>query len=425
MIRRRGLLAAIAATGSAAVVGCTGPLRLGRRPQVVVVGGGFGGATAAKYVRLLSDSRIDVTMVEPSADFVSCPLSNLVLGGYRQMADLITSYDALARQHRVIVRRDRARAIDADRQQVRLAGGETLRYDRLVLSPGVDMNWSSVERLQAAKESGRVLQAWKAGPETAALRRQLEAMPDGGVFAITIPESPYRYPSGPYERACQVASYFKRSKPRSKVLVLDANADVQSQPALFKKVWANDYPGLIEHRPAHKAIAVDAASGIVRFASQNDVKANVLNVLPAMRAGAIAFDAKLANANGRWCGVDLQTFESTAVTAVHVVGDAIQPAPLMTKSADMANSQGKVAAAAIVAQLLGQPLIAQPVLTNTCYSFTSDLRAIHVTSVHLYDPVARTYKVVSGASGESAGPTELEGVYANGWARNIRADTLL
>ena len=184
------------------------------------------------------------------------------------------------------------------------------------------------------------------------MRRQLEAMPDGGVYAITIPEAPYRCPPGPYERACQVAWYFKNVKPKSKVLILDANQDVVSKAGLFKKVWADKYKDIIEYRNQHKAIAVSAKEGLIKFDVQGDVKADVMNVLPAMRAGKIAQQAGLANmANNRWAGVNYQSFESTAAKDVFVIGDAIQVAPLMPKSGHMANNHGKVAAAAIVAQL--------------------------------------------------------------------------
>jgi sulfide dehydrogenase [flavocytochrome c] flavoprotein subunit len=420
-MRRRGFLHA------AALLGFTGrALAAGipARARVVVVGGGYGGATAAKYVRLLSDQRIDVLLVEPGEAFVSCPLSNLVIGGSRQLADITTSYDGLARQGVTLVK-DTVRSIDPQRRSVLLAGGSTIGYDKLVLSPGVELLFDEVEGLRAAQGSGRVLQAWKAGPETLALRRQLEAMPDGGVYAITIPEQPYRCPPGPYERACQVAWYFKAAKPRSKVLVLDANPDVVSKGALFRRVWAEQYGGMVEYRPRHKALAVDAAAGVVRFEVEEDVKADVLNVLPPMRAGAIAVQTGLANvAGGRWCGVDYLGFQSSAAKDIHVVGDAILVAPAMPKSGHMANAHAKVAAAAIVAELSGWEVNPAPVLTNTCYSFVDDQRVIHVASVHAYVAGERTYRTVEASGGVSAGPTELEGRYAMSWARNIWADSL-
>jgi sulfide dehydrogenase [flavocytochrome c] flavoprotein subunit len=268
-----------------------------------------------------------------------------------------------------------------------------------------------------------VLHAWKAGAETAALRRQLQAMPDGGVYALSIPEQPYRCPPGPYERACQVAWYFKTAKPRSKVLVLDANPDVTSKGALFKKVWAEQYGGILEYRPQHKLTGVDARSGTLKFEVHSDVKANVLNVVPPQRAGLVAVQTGLANqANGRWCGVDYRTFESTASKHVHVLGDAIQIAAGMPKSGHMANSHGKVAAAAVVAQLSGFEPNPQPLLTNTCYSFVDDKNVVHVASVHEY--AANTFRTVPGSGGLSPAPTALEGSYANSWARNIWADML-
>jgi len=395
------------------------------RAKVVVIGGGYGGATAARYVRLLSDHKIDVVLIEPQAAFVSCPISNLVLGGSKQIADITTPYTGLARNHGVTVVRDTAKAIDTARKTVTLDGGATIAYDKLVVSPGVDLMYASIEGLQQAQSAGQILQAWKAGPETVALRRQLEAMPDGGVYAITIPEAPYRCPPGPYERASVIAAYFKAAKPRSKVLILDANPDVTSKGPLFKKVWAEQYKGILEYRGQHKATAVDAKAGVIKFDVQEDVKANVINALPSMRAGAIAVQTGLNNmANNRWCGVNYQTFESTAAKDVFVLGDSIQIAPGMPKSGHMANNHGKVAAAAIVAQLSGWEVNPAPMLTNTCYSFVDSKNVIHVASVHEYVAAEKTFKTVAGSGGVSPGPTEQEGAYALSWASNIWADTL-
>jgi NADPH-dependent 2,4-dienoyl-CoA reductase/sulfur reductase-like enzyme len=392
--------------------------------RVVVIGGGYGGATAAKYVRLFSGGTIDVTMVEPNEAFISCPLSNLVIGGTKTLADVTTSYDALTSKHGVKRVRDTAVGIDATAKTVRLGSGGTLAYDKLIVSPGIDLVYDRIEGLQVASASGQILQAWRAGPETVALRAQLEAMPDGGVYAITIPEAPYRCPPGPYERACQVASYFKRAKPRSKVLIFDANQDVTSKGPLFKRVWSEQYKDIVEYRPQHNAVRVDAAAKTVKFEVQQDVKADVLNVLPMMRAGGVAVQSGLANVNGRWCNVDYQTFESTAAKDVHIIGDSIQLAPLMPKSGHMANSHAKVAAAAVVARLLGMEVNPVPMLTNTCYSFVDDKNVIHVASVHRYDAEKKTFLTVPGSGGVSTGPNELEGHYAMNWARNIWADTL-
>jgi NADPH-dependent 2,4-dienoyl-CoA reductase/sulfur reductase-like enzyme len=390
-----------------------------------VVGGGYGGATAAKYVRWLSDYKIDVVLIEPQEAFISCPISNLVLSGVKQMADITTPYSALSKRHGVTVVKDIAKSIDTRAKTVTLGGGATIGYDKLIVSPGIDLQYDTIEGLRAANASGQILQAWKAGPETVALRRQLEAMPDGGVFAITIPEAPYRCPPGPYERASVVAGYLKANKPRSKVLILDANQDVTSKGPLFKRVWNEQYKGILEYRAQHKVTAVDAKAGVIKFDVQEDVKAQVLNVLPAMRAGAIAVQTGLNNlGSNRWCGVNYLNFESTVAKDVHVLGDSIQIAPAMPKSGHMANSHGKVAAAAIVAELSGWPINPAPMLTNTCYSFIDPKMAIHVASVHEYVAAEKTFKTVAGSGGVSTGPTELEGVYALSWASNIWADSL-
>ncbi|MDB5966605.1 MAG: flavocytochrome [Polaromonas sp.] len=422
---RRSFLQTSAALGLLGLAGCASTAGIPSKARVVVIGGGYGGATAARYVRLLSDHKIDVVLIEPDAAFVSCPLSNLVLSGGKQIGEITMSYAGLSANHGITVVKDYASAIDTARKTVRLAGGAEIAYDKLVVSPGVELMFGSIDGLQQANASGQVLQAWKAGAETTALRRQLEAMPDGGVYAITIPEAPYRCPPGPYERASVIAGYFKAAKPRSKVLILDANPDVTSKGPLFKKVWAEQYKGIIEYRGQHKATAVDARAGIIKFDVQDDVKADVLNVLPSMRAGTIAVQSGLNNqANNRWCGVNYLTFESTAAKDVHVLGDAIQVAPAMPKSGHMANNHGKVAAAAIVAQLSGWEVNPAPMLTNTCYSFVDNRNVIHVASVHEYVAAEKTFKAVAGSGGVSAGPTELEGSYAQSWARNIWADTL-
>ena len=395
------------------------------KAQVIVIGGGYGGATAAKYIRLLSGYKISVVLIEPQTDFISCPMSNLVLGGSKNLAEITTPYAALSSQHGVTLVHDYATAIDTQKKTVALKNGSTLSYDKLIVSPGVDMNFDTIEGLQAANASGQILQAWKAGAETTALRQQLQAMPDGGVFAITVPEAPYKCPPGPYERASQVAHYFKQAKPKSKVLILDANPDVTSKGPLFKKFWSDNYKDMIEFRPNHKVVAVDAKTNTLKFDAQDSVRANVLNVLPDMRAGAIAMQTGLATVNARWCGINYQTFESLAAKDVHVLGDAILAAPAMPKSGHMANSHAKVAAAAVVAQLSELAVNPAPFLTNTCYSYVSDNMVIHVASVHQFNVDEKTYKTVPGSGGVSAEANTLEATYAWNWAQNIWADSLL
>jgi len=395
-----------------------------QKAEILVIGGGYGGATAAKYLRLFSNNTARVTLIEPNTSFISCPLSNLVVGGSRTLSELTSSYENLSKRHGVKIIQDSVVAIDPDKKVVRLASGKTLSYDKVVVSPGVKLIMSSIEGLEQANKTGATLQAWKAGPETVALHQQLASMRDGGTYAISIPEAPYRCPPGPYERACQVASFFKQYKPKSKVLILDANQDVVSKGALFKKVWAEQYPGMVEYLPKHNVTAVDGKSKTIKFEIQDDIKADVLNLLPAMSAGEIAVKTGLANSNGRWVNVHFLNFESTAQKDIHVLGDSIQVAYAMPKSGHMANQHAKVAAAAIVAELSDWEINPAPVLTNTCYSFVNAKEVIHVASVHQYIAAEKTFKPVPGSGGVSPGPTSLEGVYAWGWAHNIWADSL-
>ena len=419
-MRRREFLGAGAAGLAAALAGCAGmPGAAAPKARVAMVGGGFGGATAAKYIRLY-DPTIEVVLVEPEAAFVSCPVSNMVLGGFRNMVDITIPYAGLAR-HGVRVVRDRATAIDLEKKEVRLAEGDAVRFDRVVVSPGVDFMWEALPAMATDEARARVLHAWKAGAQTAELRRRLEAMSDGGVYVLSVPEAPYRCPPGPYERACQVAAYFKARKPRSKVLLLDANPDVTSKGALFKKAWAELYKDIIEYRPNSKTVDVDWRNGTVKLEFA-DVKGDVLNVLPPMKAGDIA--APYITANRRWCEVDWLTYESRAAKGVHVLGDSLQIAPLMPKSASMATGQARVCAAAVVALLGDGAPNPSPTLINTCYSMVSDKMAIHVASVHKYDEKDRTMKTVPGSGGVSAAMSEAEGTNNANWAANIWADAL-
>ncbi len=407
------LMSGCATTGGGASIG-----------KVVVIGGGYGGATAAKYLRLFSEGTVDVTLVEPNAAFVSCPISNLVVGGYKTMADITTPYDNLNKRHGVKLVKDMVTAIDPDKKVVKLASGGELPFDRVIVSPGVDFMYDTLPGLASAAAKDKVLHAWKAGAQTVALRKQLEAMPDGGVYALSIPRAPYRCPPGPYERACLVANYFKAAKPKSKVVIFDANDDIQSKKGLFMKAWADHYKGIIEYRPKHNVVDVDAATNTLKFEFNDDFKASVANVIPDMRAGDIAVKTGLATANKRWCEVDFLSFESIAVKNVHVLGDSIQIAPGMPKSGHMANQHGKVCAAAVVNLLQGKAPPSLPIYANTCYSFVTDEDVVHVASVHRYDADKKTMLTVPGSGGVSVAASELEGRYAHAWARNIWADSL-
>ena len=421
---RRHFLKLAGTAGALAMAGCATtappPQKIGR---VIVVGGGYGGATAARYLRMWSEGTIEVFLVEMNRSFVSCPLSNLVLGGSRKIEDITVGYAGL-REHGVQVINDEVTKVNVDKKTIELKKIQDLAYDRLIVSPGVDFMFDQVAAMKDAKVRERVLHAWKAGPDTVALRKQLEEMRDGGVYVLSIPRAPYRCPPGPYERACQVAHYFKTAKPKSKIIILDANEDVVSKAGLFKAQWNGQYKGLIEYRNNSEVKDVNLSTMSAVLDIGADVKADVLNVLPPMRAGNIAQQAGLITANNRWCGVDWTTMESIARPGIHVLGDATLSAPLMPKSGHMANQHAKVAAAAIIELMNGRTPSATPMMANTCYSFVDDKNVVHVSSVHAYDSKDKTMKVVPGSGGLSPAPSELEGSYANAWAKNIWNDML-
>jgi sulfide dehydrogenase [flavocytochrome c] flavoprotein subunit len=417
---RRTFIKGLAATSG---VGAIAGRVSGGQPasRVVVVGAGYAGATAAKYIRLWAPE-IDVTLVERNGDFVSCPLSNLVLGGSKTLRDITVSYDGL-RKYGVKLVRDEIVAGDPTNRSVRLASGTTLPYDRLIVAPGIDFMYEVLPGLGSPDARTRVVHAWKAGTETAILRKQLEAMRDGGVFAIHVPLAPYRCTPAPYERACQVAFYFKQSKPKSKVLVLDANEDVQAEKALFSAAWSDLYKGMVEYRSNSGLVDVDAATLTAKLEFE-DVKADVLNVVPPQKAARIAELLGLITANNKWCGVDWLTMESTRVPGVHVLGDATLAGPAMPKSGQMANQQAKVCAAAVIALMMNRPINQEPALASTCYSFVDDRSAGHIAGRYVYDSAQKTMVQAKGGGELSDTATEVDGSRAMTWAKDIWADML-
>ena len=422
LMKRRDFLKVGAAAGTlASLYGCAGGNKASG--HVVVVGGGYGGATVAKYLRMWSEGSVQVTLIERNPTFISCPMSNLVIGGTKTMADITVSYDNLKSKWGIRVIQDDVLAVDSAKRTVTLKAGGTMSYDRLVLSPGVDFMFDQIPGLNNAEAQGKILHAWKAGPQTIALRRQLEDMKDGGTYAISIPKAPYRCPPGPYERACLVADYFKQNKPKSKVVILDANEDVTSKKGLFTKAWSDLYKGIIDYRNNSEVKDVDVGSNtaVLEF---DKFKADVLNIIPPHRAGDIAAKFGLKLINNRWVDINWLSMESTNTPGIHVLGDAVFPAPTMPKSGHMANQHGKLAAAAILNLLAGQEPNPTPVVMNTCYSFVDAKNVIHVSSVHQYDAATKLVQPVKGAGGVSAARNELEGKVALGWAKNIWADML-
>jgi NADPH-dependent 2,4-dienoyl-CoA reductase/sulfur reductase-like enzyme len=387
--------------------------------RVVVIGGGYAGATAAKYLRLWSQGGIQVTVVEPRTQFISCPLSNLVLGGSKQLDELTFGYDMLKSHHGIQWVSDEVLSIDAENRLVQLKAG-TLPYDKVIVAPGIDFNFDQLPMLASREAQAEIPHAWKAGSQTIRLRRQLEMMRDGGVFVMSIPKAPYRCPPGPYERACQVAHYFKQNNPTAKVIVLDANPEITSKKGLFTKVFAENYAGMIDYRPNSAVVEVDVETKRVKTEFET-VQADVLNVIPPQQAGKLAQTAGMANVDKRWCEVDFLTYESKILPNVHVIGDSVSAA--LPKSAHMATSQARVCASAVVAMLAQKEPDPAPVFANTCYSFINDKMAMHVANVYRYDS-AKKVMVSAEGGGVSDKPTELEGSYAQAWAKNIWSDVL-
>ncbi len=409
--------------GVAASLLCSAPLRVAasnnRLGRVVIIGAGYGGATAAKYLRMWSRGRIEVIVVEPNDHFVSCPLSNLVLGGELTLNDITFAYDSLIQNHGIRWIRDQVIAIDPDKAEIRLHAG-ALSYDRLIVSPGIDFIYERHPALSSREAQDKIPHAWKAGLQTQNLLSQIKSMPNGGIFAMTIPLLPYRCPPAPYERVCQIAFYLKNNNPKSKIMVLDANPAITSKRPLFERAWRDLYPGLIEYLPGSDLQEIDIATKTVKTVFDT-LKADVLNVIPPQRAGALALASGLANVNRRWCEVDFLTYESKVLPRVHVLGDAVDSS--LPKSAHIATSQAKVCANAIVSLMSGGNPEPNPVFANTCYSYIDDKMAMHVANVYRYDAAEKVMKPAEGG-GISAHASYQEGLQAKSWALNMWADVL-
>jgi sulfide dehydrogenase [flavocytochrome c] flavoprotein subunit len=423
-LTRRSFVRMMAAAGAASSVLAWPIVSLAGKAsgRVVVVGGGFGGASCAKYLSRLAPG-IEVTLVERDSRFITCPFSNAVLGGLYDLDFIIHGYDALRDSYGVNVVHDSATEVDPGAKTVHLAGGSTLNYDRLVVSPGIDIQWGAINGYDQAA-SKTIPHAWKAGSQTLLLRKQLEDMPDGGVVIIAAPRNPFRCPPGPYERASLIAHYLKQAKPRSKILIYDSKDKFSKQP-LFEQGWQALYPGMIEWISESEGGAiegVDARNMTVHPTFGEPQKADVINLIPPQKAGEIAHAAGLSG-EGAWCPVDQRTFESTVHKNIHVIGDAAIANP-MPKSGFAASSQGKVCAAAIVAALSGQEM-PDPSYVNTCYSLVGPDYGISVAAV--YRMGESGIVAVKGAGGVSpADATEAfrrdEARYSVGWYQSITSD---
>ena len=421
-LSRRNFLALLGGTAATGLLGFPAACPGAYKARVVVVGGGYGGATAAKYLRLI-DPRIQVILIEKDEKFISCALSNEVLAGERTLSSLSFNYDPLAVYYGVSVVHDEVTRIDAIRRVAFTRSGQEYGFDRLIVAPGVNFRWNEIEGYDNA--AAQLLpHAWYAGEQTLLLRRQLEAMPDGGRIYIVAPPNPYKCPPGPYERAALIAHYLKQhGKGRSKIIILDAK-DSFAKQALFQQGWERYYPGMISWVPASedgRVLGVDAEKRTL-YTEFEVHKGDVVNVIPPQKAGHIAEQAGLTDGQG-WCPVDQQTFESKNRENVHVIGDACI-AGTMPKSGYSANSQAKVCAAAIGALIDGaEPPL--PSYINTCYSIIAPDYGISVAAVYRLEN--GKIVAVEGAGGTSplnasAWERKMEATYARSWFDNITAD---
>ncbi|MDD5174867.1 MAG: FAD/NAD(P)-binding oxidoreductase [Sterolibacterium sp.] len=393
----------------------------GRR--VVVVGGGSGGAIVAKYLRM-ADPSIEVVLIEREKNYIACPLSNLVLAGLRTLEENTITLGGLAAKHGIKLVYDDVTAVDPVAKQVMVSAG-AISYDRLVLSPGVDYRFEEIEGYDMAKTPEIMPHAWKAGPQTLLLKNQLAQMKDGGTVVMTIPQAPYRCPPGPYERISMIALYLQRNKPKSKIIVWDANETIVAKAALFKKGWAKHYgyddkdstKGIIEYHGNSKLAKVDVAAMTVDNGVEM-LKGDVINVIPPQRASAIAQQAGAVNPDKRWCPVNQITFESTLVKDIHVIGDACI-AGALPKSTYAANSEAKVCALNIARAMNGKELIA-PSHVNVCYSYLTDKEAVSVSGI--YKEAEGKTIAIPNSGGLSPDLSELEAVYARSWMQNILAE---
>jgi len=382
----------------------------GRR--VVVVGGGYGGTIVAKYIRM-NDPSIEVVLIDRDKTFISCPFSNLVIGGSRKLDENKMTREGLASNHGVKLVYDEVTAVDTAAKKVVLTGG-TISYDRLVLSPGIDFRFDEIEGYDPVETPKIIPHAWKAGEQTLLLRKQLEDMQAGGTVVLSIPVTPFRCPPGPYERISQIAWYLKSNKPGSKIVVLDANPDIVSKAGLFRKGWKKHYDGMIDYRPANKVVKVDAKKRSVDTGVE-EIAGAVVNLIPPQKAGLIAHKAGVVGEDKKWCPVNQVTFESTIAKDVHIIGDA-SIAGAMPKSGYSANSQAKVAALNIVQLMNGKDLI-DPSHVNVCYSYITDKEAVTVSAV--YKVAEGKTIAVANSGGVSPDLSELEGIYGRSWIKNI------
>jgi sulfide dehydrogenase [flavocytochrome c] flavoprotein subunit len=420
--------AAIAATG---IIGCkstqntntaSGVIMPKTGKRIVVLGGGWGGATAAKYIKL-EDPSVDVVMVERQEQFISCPVSNWVIGGLRTMKDITISYDGLIKNYGIKMLHAEAKELDMEKKLLKTDKGD-VEYDLLLVSPGISYKYETIEGMNNPEAINRFPAAMKAGAETVALREKLEAMNPGGSVLVAVPPAPFRCPPGPYERVSLIANYLKKNKPGSKLFVFDSNDEIVSKGKLFHKAWDDYYKDIIEYVPDNFIKSVDAVTGKI-VSEQGELTPDVANIIPAMKANQTAFTLGLMDKpDDEWVRAEPYTFKSYKNENVYVIGDATHNGTVggVPKSGYVANSMGKVAASAMVRRLNGlEPL--EPTYVNTCYSLVNEDEGIFVSAVYKYDE--KVQRIMSVSGGVSPERNALFGRHAQDWATSIWSDMLM
>ena len=389
--------------------------------KVVILGAGWGGLSAAKTIKIISPE-VEVIIIDSNEKFVSCPMSNWVIGQLKNLDDITFNFDTLKNSYGIKFIHETAINIDPEKKII-ITDKQKIIYDKLILSPGVQLDYSSIENWNH-DYIDVFPSAWKAGKETSLLSNKIKNLPNGGVVAISIPLGPYRCPPGPYERASLIASYLKKNKKNTKLIILDSNQDIISKGKLFKEAWEDLYPDIIEYRPNSGVVGVDKSSS--KFMTDfEDIKFDVANLIPPQKAPYFLKEAGLINKGANWAAVNSYDFSSSIADNIFIIGDATSQTSVgrVPKSGYVANSMGKVCGLAVVSELFDLEKVS-PSLINTCYSLVSNEEGISVSAVYNYNKEEKIIKSIPGASGLSPTRSSIIKENAWDWAKNIWEDML-
>jgi len=390
--------------------------------KVVVVGGGMAGTSVAKYLRFWGGAGVDVTLVEPNATYISNIFSNMVLTGERSLSQLSFNYSILKSKYGVKVQNSSVTSIDPVGKKVTLSGGTTLTYDRLVLAPGID--FESLPLSGTATNQAKIVHAWKAGTQTTSLKNQIQAMTKSDTYILTIPPAPYRCPPGPYERACVVADYLKRTKGGGKVIILDANPKILAEPLNFTKAFNETHKGIITYLPNAPVTSINADTMTVVSAA-GTFTGKVINAIPNHKAGNLITTSGIGLANSadkKWAAVNVLSYESTAIPGIHIIGDS--SSTTQPKAGHIANAEAKVCADAIIQFFKNGTINQMPMTNSSCFTPITKTTASWLTAIYRYDPASKTMKIAgSDIPTESNGATSENYEDMLKWFNNLMADT--